>query len=207
MTGMRRTSSYPGDHRRAPVRVRLRIGDDHHHAEAGAVGARREPLVRVDHPVAAVLLGAPAQQRRVGAGHLGLGHPEEGARRAVDERLEEALLLLRRAVQVQDLGVPGVGRLAAEDELRDEAAPDLLVQVGVLEEAAAAPPRLGRQMGRPESGRLRLLAQLRDQLLGRVVLRGELPLVRIHVLFHERAHALAPLGHQVRDDSGHGRER
>ena len=148
------------DHRRAPVRLCVGIGDDHDDAEARAVGAGREPLVRVDHPLVAVALRATAQERRIGAGDLGLGHPEERARRTGDERLEEPLLLCVGAEQVQDLAVPGVGRLAAEDQLRDEAAADLLVQVRVLEEAAARAARLRRQMRRPEARVLRLLLQL-----------------------------------------------
>ena len=103
------------DHRRAPVRLRVGIGDEHDDPEAGAVGARREPLVRVDHPLVAVAHRAAAQERRVGAGDLGLGHAEERARLAGDERPQPALLLLLGPVQVEDLAVARVGRLAAED--------------------------------------------------------------------------------------------
>ena len=148
------------DHRRALVRVGVGIGDDHDDAEARAVGAGGEPLVRVDHPLVAVAHRAAAQAGRVGAGDLRLGHAEERPRRARDERLEELLLLLVRAEQVQDLAVARVGRLAAEDELRDDAAADLLVQVRVLEEAAARAAGLGRQMRRPQARVLRLLLQL-----------------------------------------------
>ena len=154
------------DHRRAPVRVAVGVGHDHDDAEARTVGAGGEPLVRVDHPFVAVALGAALQQRRVGAGDLGLGHPEERARLAGDERHEEALLLLGRAVEVEDLAVARVGRLAAEDQLRDEAAADLLVQVGVLDEAAAGAAGLRRQVRRPQARVLRLLLQLRDQRVG-----------------------------------------
>src|SRR5205085_6134996 len=124
------------DHRRALVRRSIGIGHDHHDAEARAVGTGREPLVRVDHPLVAVALGAAAKQRRVGAGNLRLGHTEERAGLAADERSQEALLLLVRPEEVEDLTVPGIGRLTAEDELRDEAAADLLVQIRVLDETA-----------------------------------------------------------------------
>src|SRR6267143_1078866 len=75
---------------------------------------------------------------------------------ARDERREEPLLLLGRAPVMQDLAVAGVRRLAAEDQLRDGAAADLLVQVRVLDEAAAGSARVGRKMGRPETCVLRL---------------------------------------------------
>src|ERR1700751_606139 len=94
-------------------------------------------------------------------------------------------------------GVPRVRRLAAEDQLRDEAAADLLVEVGVLEEAAARAARLRGQVRCPESRLLSLSLQLADQLVGRVVLPRERLLVRIDVLLHERAHALAPLLHSA----------
>ena len=163
------------DHRRAPVRLGVGLGHDHHDPERSAVGSGREPLVRVDHPLVAVALGSPAQQRRVGAGHLRLGHAEEGAHLAGDERLQEPLLLLVGAVEVEDLRVARVRRLAAEDQLRDEAAADLLVEVGVLEEAAARAARLRRQVRRPEACVLRLLLQLAHERVGRVVLAPSAP--------------------------------
>ena len=128
--------------------------------------------MRVDHPLVAVAHRLAAQQRRVGAGDLRLRHPEERAHLAGDERLEEALPLLVGAVQVEDLAVAGVGRLAAEDELRDEAAADLLVEVGVLEEARARAACLRRQVRRPEAGVLHLLLQLGDERVGGLVLGG-----------------------------------
>ena len=195
------------DHRRAPVRLRVGIGHEHDDPEAGAVGARREPLVRVDHPLVAVPHGPAAQQRRVGAGHLGLGHAEERAHLAGDERREPALPLLLRPVEMQDLAVPRVGRLAAEDQLGDEAAADLLVQIRVLEEAAAAAARLRRQVRRPEARLLRLLPQLADQRVRFVVLPEERRLVRVDVLLHERPNPRAAVGDQVGDDSGHGWKR
>ena len=61
-------------------------------------------------------LSAGLQRGRVGAGHLGLGHREAAADLAVEQRLQEALLLLRRAVVGQDLHVarcPGAEQLKA----------------------------------------------------------------------------------------------
>ncbi len=195
------------DHRRTAMRLCVGIGDDHDDPEAGAVRARGEPLVRVDHPLVAVELGSTLQARGVGAGDLRLGHPEEGARRTGDERLEEATLLVVGAEHVQDLAVAGIGRLASEDELRIRASPDLLVQIGVLDEAAAAAARLGRQVRRPEAGVLGELLQLRDERVGGVVFPGKRLLVRIDVLLHERAHLVATLGDAVGDDNGrHGQQ-
>ena len=189
------------------VRRLVRLGHRHHDPERRALRAAREPLAAVDHPLVAVEPRGRLQAGRVGARDVGLGHREERARVAVDERLQPPLLLLVRAEEVEDLAVARVGRLAPEDQLRDEAPPDLLVEVRVLDEAAAAAARLRRQVRRPEACVLRLLAQLGDQPVGGLVLGDQPLLVRIDVLLHERPHALAPLGDQVRDDSGHGLRR
>ena len=87
-------------------------------AERRAVGAGREPLVPVDHPLVAVAHRARAERGRVRAGDLGLGHREERADLARDEREEPALLLLGRPEHVQDLArcrrrAPGSRRRAA----------------------------------------------------------------------------------------------
>src|SRR5207248_9687002 len=113
----------------------------------------------------------------------------KGAHLAGDERPEEALLLLVGAVEVEDLCIAGIGRLAAEDQLRDEAAADLLVEIRVLEKAAARAAGLRWQMRCPEARVLRLLLQLADKCVGRFVLTRERLLVRIDVLLHERARA------------------
>jgi hypothetical protein len=102
------------------------------------------------------------------------------------------LLLLGRAEHVEDLRVAGVGRLAAEDELRVRRAPDLLVQVRVREEALAGPSGLGRHVRGPEAGVLRLRLERPDQPL---VVGLELPFVRVDVLLHERAVARSELAH------------
>ena len=56
------------------VGVVLGAGDED--GERGAAGVGDEPLVAVDHPLVAVLHRGGADQRRVGAGDLGLGHRE-----------------------------------------------------------------------------------------------------------------------------------
>ena len=108
------------DHRRALVRLRVGLGDDHDDAEAAPSAPDENHLCALITHSSPSRTARAAQQRRVGAGDLRLGHPEERARLAGDERLEELLLLLVGPEQVEDLAVAGVGRLAAEDELRDE---------------------------------------------------------------------------------------
>ena len=82
------------DHARPRVGGGVGVGDDHRDRELGADRARGEPLVPVDHPLAVLELGAGLQRGRVRAGDLGLGHREAAADLAVEQRLEEALLLL-----------------------------------------------------------------------------------------------------------------
>ena len=160
------------------VRSGVGIGDRHHDPERGAFCAGREPLVAVDHVVVAVAHRAGAERRRVRPGHLGLGHREERADLAGDEREEPALLLLVGAEQVQDLGVAGVGCLAAEHELPPERAADLLVQVRVVEEAGAGAAGFGWDVRRPEARRFHLRPQLGDERVGCVVLAVERRFVR-----------------------------
>src|SRR5919198_876754 len=70
---------------------------------------------------------------------------------------------------------------------------DPFVQVRVGEESLAVAAGLRREVRRPEAFRLGARAQLRDQLLRRVVLSRERGLCGIHVLLHERPVALAEL--------------
>ena len=160
----------------------------------------------VDHPLVAVLHRGRPELGRIGPGDLGLGHREERARGALDERAKEALLLLVGAEHMQDLAVTGVGRLAVEDELGPHAAADLLVQQRVLDEAGARAARLRWEVRRPDPGGLRLGAQLRDQRVGRLVLASERGLVRVDVLLHERPHLGTALLHVRLGKLGHQRE-
>ena len=74
--------------------LRVVLGARDQDGELRAAGAGDEPLVAVDHPVVAVEHGARLDERRVGAGDLGLGHREARAREAVAQR-PQVLLLLR----------------------------------------------------------------------------------------------------------------
>ena len=171
----------------ASARLGAGLGDRHHDSECRALGAGGEPLPSVDHPLAAVRHCRRLQACRIRPGHVGLGHGEERASLAVDERLQPALLLLVGAEQVQDLAVAGVGRLTVEDVLRPRDAPDLLVQVGVGKEALARATCLRRKMRRPEPLRLGAGAQARQQRFCIVVLAEKPVLDRNDVLVDERA--------------------
>ncbi len=91
---------------------------------------------------------------------------------------------------MQDLGVPRIGRLAAENELGGDRAADLLVQVSVGEEAGAGAARLRRDVRRPQPFRLGARLQLGDQC----VVGLERLLVRVDVLLHEGAVPRAQIG-------------
>src|SRR5581483_180758 len=170
----------------AAVRGRVRVGQRHHDAEPGVLGAAREPLDPVQHPLVALADGAHPELRRVGAADVGLRHREEGARRPLDERPQEPLLLLGRPEVVEDLPVARIGRLAVEDVLAPDRPADLLVQVRVGEEALAAAAGLGRQVRGPEAGLLRPRAQVDQEPLRLVVFPRDLRLDREEVLVHER---------------------
>src|SRR5207248_5452922 len=96
----------------ALMRRRVGIRYRHHDRARRALGARAEPLVRVDRPRIAGALGSRTQAARIGPGDLGLGHGEERADLARHEWAQPARLLLGRPELVEDLGVAGVRRLA-----------------------------------------------------------------------------------------------
>src|SRR5262249_13968178 len=64
---------------------RVAISNRHHDREARAVRRRREPLVTIDHVVAAVFHGSGAHPGRVRAGMFGLSHRETTAHFAARE--------------------------------------------------------------------------------------------------------------------------
>ncbi len=107
---------------------------------------------------------------------------------------EPALLLLLGPVEQEDLGIPGVGRLAAEDELTPHRAADVLVEVRIVEEACSGAACLGRHVRRPEPGGAHLVLQSAQQLFPGFVLALDRSLVREHALGHEGADALEAVG-------------
>ena len=104
------------DHALAPVPLGVRVGDAHDDQQLAARRhrARRPPLAPVDDVVVAVALDARRDVRRVRRRDVGLGHRERRPDPPVEQRIQPARLLLRRAEQRQQLHVAGVGRRAVE---------------------------------------------------------------------------------------------
>ncbi len=132
--------------------------------EARPPRVRDEPLVPVDHPVVAVADGAGLDQRRVGAGDLGLGHREAAHDVTVAERAEVLLLLLVGRPVQQRVHVALVGRLAVQH-------PRAVVRLAGLglhhRELDVAEPHAApflRHVRQPETGRLGVLPHLQQEL-------------------------------------------
>ncbi len=144
------------EHRRVAVRPALgvRLGEDE-----DDVGDRRvgdEPLVAVDDPLVAVPGRRRADHSRVGAGEERLGERERARDLAPEVGPEPALLLrVGRAVREQ-LHVPAVGSLHAEDRHRHHAAPDDLRHQGELQLAEPVPAELRIEERTPQSPGLHL---------------------------------------------------
>src|SRR6185503_12862897 len=100
--------------------------------ERGPVGAAGEPLVAVDDVVIPLAPRGGPELGRVGAGALRLGHREAAPDLTGGQRLQPAPLVLGAAVLVEDLEVAGVGRLAAEHQVSDGRAPELLAHHSVF---------------------------------------------------------------------------
>ncbi len=139
--------------------VVLGAGDED--GEAGPAGVGDEPLVAVDDPLVAVLVGAGLDERRVGAGDLGLGHGEADHGRALAQRPEVLLLLLVGAPVQQRVHVALVGRLAVQH-------PRAVVGLGRLglhhRQLDVAEPHAAPLLGhvrQPEARLLRLLRACR----------------------------------------------
>ena len=189
--------------RRAPVRLGVRVGDGHDDPERRALGARREPLVAVDHPLVAVAHRARPQRRRVGA----RAPRARSSRRTTAPRRRRAAGAsapsARRCRTCHRISaLPASGAWQPKTSWRPERAPDLLVQVRVDEEAPARAAGLGRQVRRPEPLLLRTRAEPLDERLGVLVLAVERRLVRVDVLLHERAVAAAELERSRRSGAG-----
>src|SRR5229473_2141564 len=95
---------------------------------AGDAGAGDEPLAAVDHPAAALLLGAGPDHAGVGAAAgRRLGHGEGRAHVALDDRPEPSFLLRRGASARDEIHVAVVGGLAVEARRAEDRAVRLLV--------------------------------------------------------------------------------
>ena len=94
----------------------IEAGLAHHdpHRAARMHGVGDPPLAPVEHVVVAIRHNRQFQLRRVRRGDLRFGHHIGGADRAREQRLQPALLLLRRAELGQHLHVAGIRRGAVE---------------------------------------------------------------------------------------------
>ena len=178
----------------APVRRRVRVGHRHHDPEGGALGGRREPLVAVDHPLVAVLHGASSAARS--------GRPRTPRARSSRRTSAPSPSTSGRRKRSFCSSVPNMWRISPFPasgawQLKTSCAhvlrPISSFRQRVLDEAGARAARLGREVRRPDPGRLCLGAQLGDQRVGRLVLARQRSLVRIDVLLHERPHLRAAL--------------
>ena len=170
--------------------MRVGIGHDHRDRERGADGARGEPLVAVDDPLAVHQLGARLKAGRVGARDGGLGHRKARAGLAIEERLEPLFLLLWRAVLGEDLHVAGVRRGAVERHRRDRGrAAHLLAQDAVLPVGEPGAELVVGQEKVPKAVGLRLLAKLADDgRVGDARAGAHLVVERLHRLELDRQH-------------------
>ena len=110
----------------------------------------------VHHPGVAAARGGGEHHRRVGAAaRMRLGHGERGAHRSVDDGLQPALLLRRRAHLVQQDHVAVVGRGAVRAHRAEERVVELLVARGHADDAAVpgrrAPSASAAPTGLPPS--------------------------------------------------------
>ena len=114
------------NHACAQIRRGLGVGDRHDYGELGAVGRGGVPFLPVYHVIVAVLHRRGVHHDRVGACQLDLGHGEAASNFTIHQRPQIALLLLLGPVFMQDLDVPRVGGLAAEDVMPERRASELL---------------------------------------------------------------------------------
>ena len=197
----------------------LGLGARDQDRELRAARARDEPLVAVDHPVIAVQPRLGLDQGRVGAGYVGLGHREAGARPPVAERLQVLLLLLVRRPVQQGVHVALVGGLAIEGERSEPGLGCLGRYTGHRNVTEAHAAELLGHVGQPQAPFLGGLAHcdhLLDQQLAIALVGLDFLLGRAHDLVAEVAHALANVldlggeaevdGHTVlrRKQSAHG---
>ncbi len=158
----RQVDEEAGVGRLGPLGVVLGAGDQDR--EARSTSARDEPLVPVDHPLVAVLIGAGLDERRVRTGDLGLGHGEAAHHPPLAERPEVLLLLLVGRPVQECVHVALVGRLAVHHPRPEVGLRRLGLDhrhLGVAE--AHATPLLGH-VGQPQTGLLRLVAHREQNL-------------------------------------------
>ena len=148
------------EHRGVAVRPALGVGLGEHQHDVGDRRVGDEPLVAVDHPLVAVEHRGRADHGRVGAGEERLGQ-REGARDLAPQVRPEPPLLLRVGGAVgEQLHVPAVGRLHAEDRHRHHAATDDLGHQRQLQLAEARAAELRVEERAPQALRLHPVLQV-----------------------------------------------
>ena len=150
--------------RRVTVRAAFGVGlgEDQHDVGDRRVGD--EPLVPVDHPLVAILVGGRADHGRVGTGEERLRERERAGDLAAKIRPEPPLLLRLGGAVGQQLHVAAVGRLHTEDAHGEHAPADDLRHQGQLElpESRAAELRVEKCAPEPPLLDLSLEVGLHD---------------------------------------------
>ena len=177
------------EHRHALVGADVGVGDHHDDEERRGARVRGEELPPVDDPIAAVLDGPGGELRRVGTG-VRLGHRVAGEDLAAEQRAEVPLLLLGRAEVGDDLGVPGVGGLAAEDQRSPLGAAEDLVEQRQLDLPVPLAAEFGAEVGGPKTALADLFLQRVDdppqpRVRRDVLLPPEYQVKRLDLVPHE----------------------
>ena len=153
------------------VRRRVGFGDRHDDQELGARAFDENhfsPLITHSSPSC---YGAAVERpsgRTPPCGSVIEKHDDDVA---VEQRLEVLLLLLGRAVVREDLGVAGVGRLAAEHDRRPASTrPRISFISAELHLAVALAAELGAEVAGPQALRLHLFLERPDERVAALVL-------------------------------------
>ncbi len=153
------------DHRVLRVARAVGVRNPHHDGDLAARvhRAAAPPLAPVDHVLVAVGDDRRRHVRGVARGDVRLGHPEARADLALEQRLQPALLLLRRPEHREHLHVAGVRRSAVDRLGGDlDAATGDLGERRVLEVRQPGAVLLVGQEEVPEALRARFDLQLLD---------------------------------------------
>ena len=128
-------------HRLRGMAAGREIGLAHYDGDLAAriAQARRPPLAAVDNVFVAVPLDPGFDVGGVGRCGEGLGHEEGGTDLAIHDRGEPFVLLFARAVAVEHLHVPGIGRGAVEHFRRKADAAHFLGAQRIFEIGQARP--------------------------------------------------------------------
>src|SRR6266478_4273069 len=149
---------------------------------------RGKPFLAVDYPVVAAQFRFRLENFWVRA-TLRLGHRERGNDLIVEQRLQKPLLLIRRPIMRENLGVARVRRLASKHNRRESRAPQDLVHQRELDLPVTLPPELRPEMARPQFALAHLGLQRPHQLvafrIAHIVRMPQHVVERLDFLAHE----------------------